>query len=334
MIVEIAQTIFFLIIMSIAAELISRGAEVLEKRFGAGFVGAVVLGFITTLPELVFVIIAVRAMEYDIAMGSAIGGNILLFTVGYGMVIVLAFVFHRKSITLENVHLRDDMWYLLISCILILFAALDGVFQWYEGVILICIYVVYVIHQFFESRGFFIFPSESQPQKEEESEPPEEEPIRSKLSVFLLVLGGVLLLLVAEPFVHAIGALSLAIGISPLILSLVVSPLASEMPEKISAFVLTIKDLKGAEMAIANFIGSKVMNNSLLFGVMIIMASFVVGVEITDTSRDILLLLVMMLTTVIGVKLTYDLKLKPKEGILALALYIIAVGAVFIIYNL
>ncbi|MFX0195273.1 MAG: sodium:calcium antiporter [Candidatus Hodarchaeota archaeon] len=330
----VIDAIILLIVMSVAAEFIARSAQILEHKYGAGFVGSIILGFVTTFPELVFVCVAVLSLDYDIAIGSAIGGNILLFTVGYGLVIVLAYIFHQKSINLDNVFLRDDLWYLLISCFMIVLFALDGVFQAWEGIVLIVVYVIYVFHQYYESRQYKIIvnanPSESK--NEESCTSPHDKqssPLQWKKSIIYLFIGGVLLLLSAEPFVEAIGELSHEIGISALVLALVISPIASEMPEKISAFVLTCKDIKGAEMSIANFIGSKVQNNSLLFGLMILLASIGVGVPIVDTTKDILLLLVMTLTTIVGVKLTYDLKLHPREGLYAVILYIIAIFLVF-----
>ncbi len=337
----VVDAIILLIAISVAAEFIARSAQILEHKYGAGFVGSIILGFVTTFPELVFVSVAVLSYDeamgstsYDVAMGSAIGGNILLFTVGYGLVIVLAYIFHKKSINLDNVHLRDDLWYLLISCIMILLFALDGIFQAWEGIVLIGLYITYVLHQYRECRRYKIIEN-TNPSKSDNEEPcpsPHEEqsvPLQWKKSAIYLLIGGVLLLLSAEPFVEAIGDLSLEIGISALVLALVISPLASEMPEKISAFILTCKDIKGAEMSIANFIGSKVQNNSLLFGIMILLASSVMGVPIVDTTKDILLLLVMTLTTIVGIKLTYDLKLHPREGFYAVILYIIAIFLVF-----
>ena len=140
-----------------------------------------------------------------------------------------------------------------------------------------------------------------------------------------------MLLFAAEPFVIAIEELSHIMLIPALVLSLIISPMASEMPEKISALILSTKSEEGAEIAIANFVGSKVQNNSLLFGMMITVAAVIVGTPITDTGRDMLLLIVMALTTIVGVKLTYDLKLHPKEGVLSLVLYVLAIIAVFII---
>lgn len=320
------DAILLLVMMSIAAELIAKGAEILEHKFGAGFVGSVVLGFITTFPELVFVIIAVLNVKYDVAIGSAIGGNILLFTFGYGAVIILTYVKHGEGINLKNIHIRDDLWYLLISCIAIVLFALDGIFQWWEGIILILFYVAYIVQQFFEARRYRIFP--------EEKEFVKEDLVTQKdwfKSGLFLIIGCIILLITAHPFVEAIGELSHEIGITALFLALVISPIASELPEKISAFIMTSKDLTGAEMSIANFIGSKVQNNSLLFGLMILIASWGVGIPITDSTKDILLLLVMTLTTILGVKLTYDLRLNPREGLFAIAMYVVAIALVFLI---
>jgi cation:H+ antiporter len=315
--------------MSVSAQLISISSEILEKKFGAGFVGSVILGFVTTLPELFFVYIAVMAMRYDVAMGSAIGGNILLFTLGYGLVILITYAFHKKPIVLDSCYLRDDLWYLLVSTLIITAAALDGIFHLYEGVILIGIYVVYVAHQYHECRRFKIIPGDD---SGETPHPPEKITRREwAKSGILLLVGGAMLLLAAEPFVIAIEDLSHIMLIPALFLSLVISPMASEMPEKISAFVLSSKSEEGAEIAIANFVGSKVQNNSLLFGMMITVAAVVVGTPIVDTGRDMLLLIVMALTTIVGVKLTYDMKLHPKEGVLSLILYVVAIIAVFII---
>ena len=64
---------------------------------------------------------------------------------------------------------------------------------------------------------------------------------------------------------------------------------------------------------------------------MIIVAIVVVGTPIVDTGRSMLLLIVMALTTIVGVKLTYDMKLHPKEGVLSIILYVLAIIAVFLI---
>jgi cation:H+ antiporter len=326
----------FLVIIVIASEFLARSAEVLERRFGAGFVGSVILGFVTTFPELIFVLIAVHATTRgevaEVAMGSAIGGNILLFTLGYGAVILFSWIYHRRRIVLSP-YVRDDLWYLIISTAFIIFAVvIDRRFDLWEGIVLFAIYVVYVIHQFLEARTLQKRRREASEDAEENGEEAHPPPGRRdyiRSGVFLLI-GAVGLFLAAEPLVKAFEGVSAELGISALVVATVLSPLASEMPEKISAFFLAKKSLKGAEVAVANFIGSKVQNNSLLFGLMIVYAQ-ARGVTLFDPEDMELLrsLLFMVVTTAFGVKITYDLRLSMWEGALSLVIYGLIVAALF-----
>ena len=328
----------FLLVIIVGSELLSRSAIVLEKKYGAGFVGTIVLGFITTFPELIFVLIAVTATPRgevaEVAMGSAIGGNILLFTFGYGAVIVFAWWFHRKNILLTPA-LRDDLWYLVGSTAFIIFAIMiDQRFDMWEGVVLFVIYVVYVIHQFIEARTLARRKAElaraDGAEDACETQPPPTKRDYIQSAIFLLA-GGFCLFLAAEPLVHAFEEASSIVGVSALIVATVLSPLASEMPEKISAFFLTRRSMEGAQCAVANFIGSKVQNNSLLFGLMIVVANLR-GVSLfrPDDMEVLKNLLFMVVTTAFGVKITYDLNLSMAEGAASLALYGIIIAALFI----
>ncbi|PSN91655.1 Na(+)/Ca(2+) exchanging, partial [Candidatus Marsarchaeota G1 archaeon OSP_B] len=72
--------------LTVAAELIAKGTEELEGAIGQGMAGGVVLGFLTALPETIVVVVAVLNSAGDVALGSAIGGNVILFTLGIGLV--------------------------------------------------------------------------------------------------------------------------------------------------------------------------------------------------------------------------------------------------------
>ena len=85
--------------------------------------------------------------------------------------------------------------------------------------------------------------------------------------------------------------------------------------------------MDGAQMAVANFVGSKVQANTLLFGAMILYAkSRGLAVDVGENYLEIILA---VLTTVVGVKVTYDLKLHWKEGVVTLGLYFVCLLALF-----
>ncbi len=309
--------LFLLIMLGVSSEFLAKGSEILEKKFGSGFTGSVILGFITMLPELIFVIAAVKKMEYDVALGSAVGGNILLFTIGFGMVILLAYYKHKEIIQLPKT-MKDDLWYLLIATIYLLLTSLKGSFNLIDGIVLFGAYIVFVAHQYIETRNI-------------ENEHKEETTSKQwGKSIALMLIGTIGLLLTAEPFVESIIEVSDLTGIPALVLALIISPIASELPEKISAFSLSVKSLKGAEVAVANFIGSKVQASTLLFGAMIIYKYILTGSEFVIGENFIQLMLA-VLTTLVGVWISYDLRLKLKEGALVVFLYVVSVALVFII---
>ncbi len=325
----ILQAIGLLLIIAIASEFLAKGSHVLEIKFGAGFTGSVILGFITMLPELIFVLVAVNEANIeldpvkegellDIALGSAVGGNILLFTLGFAMVILLAYFKHGEVIKLPST-LKDDLIYLLVASIYLLLTSLKGYFALLDGIILTGIYFVFAIHQYIETKNIV-------------HEDGKKEVITQKKwikSISFLLIGAIGILIAAEPFVHAIIEISVETGISSIILALIISPIASELPEKISAFVLASQSLKGAEIAVANFIGSKVQASTLLFGGMILFKYIGTG-KVYPIGHSFIQLMIAIVTTLVGVWISYDLKLKLKEGWFILALYFVSVGVAIV----
>jgi len=51
--------------------------------------GRIVMGSLTALPETIFVIVASISGHYDIVLGSTIEDNVILFTLGIGLVRII-----------------------------------------------------------------------------------------------------------------------------------------------------------------------------------------------------------------------------------------------------
>ena len=72
-------------LVAVAPRLVSSSARIAEQitGLGTGFVGLVLLGMITSLPEMVTTIAAVRMGAYDLAVGNLFGSNIFnMFALG------------------------------------------------------------------------------------------------------------------------------------------------------------------------------------------------------------------------------------------------------------
>src|SRR5574341_867905 len=73
-----------------ASWLLSYGAEHLAERWGAKFVGRTLLSVATTLPEIAIVAYAAADGSYDAALGSALGSNLLMMTLGLAIMLIIA----------------------------------------------------------------------------------------------------------------------------------------------------------------------------------------------------------------------------------------------------
>ena len=87
--------------------------------------------------------VGLGAGEVDVAVGSAVGGNILLFTVGYGLVILLAYKKHGQIIELKPT-MKDDLWYLIIASLYLLIASIDRKLTLTDGIVLTVLYFVFL----------------------------------------------------------------------------------------------------------------------------------------------------------------------------------------------
>ena len=93
-------------------------------------------------------------------------------------------------------------------------------------------------------------------------------------AILAFIIGTAGILIGANPFITSLQSFSFDIGVSTVVLAVIISPIAGEMPEKISMMILARKGAAGASIAIANVLGSKVLNNSLLLGIAIFAAMY------------------------------------------------------------
>jgi cation:H+ antiporter len=261
--VVLEALILFLIIVS-AAAMLSHGAEMIAEKYGPNFAGSIILAFVTTLPEYMFVFWASLKGAYDVALGSAVGAATMLVTLGYGMVILTATTkLSRKPVKVIRLSraTRIDALYLAATAIVAYVLAYigDG-FSLIDGVLLFVIFFAYVVHLALAAREFG-----------------RRHLVRVSRERFIkgtgyLIIGGAVTVVVSERFVEAMISLALAIGVSPVAIAIIIGPLASELPEKLTAFLTVMRNAKLAEISVANFIGSKVNHNSVLLGTMPIIA--------------------------------------------------------------
>ena len=246
----------------VACEYFVNGVEWFGRKLnlGATATGTVLAAFGTALPESAVTFVAVvlgRTPEQkDIGVGAALGGPLVLATIAYAVVGLALWANRRKlqradnRVRVEHGRLaRDQLWFLaifVVKCGLGLIA-----FAWkpWLGVLFLAAYGLYVWRE---------LQNDDTAPEEEELEPLKFQPKALDPALSRVLLQTTLALLViafaSHTFVKQIEAIGLALQLSPHLVALVLSPVATELPETVNALIWV---RQGKErLALANISGA------------------------------------------------------------------------------
>jgi len=261
---------------------------------------------------------------YEVALGSALGSNILMMSLGLSVMILIATTrLSKKAVKEINIEsFKLDLIFLILTAILGVVMFIDG-YDIIDGFIFLSVFIIYLIFAFQETRCI--------------------RPITTieKKGTFTLAIKAILLFLVgtvgtllcAEPFIHSLEQFAGSIGVSAAVIAVILSPLAGEMPEKISVMLLASKGERGVSISVANVLGSKILNNTLLISVMIFGAILFNGFGTIINPNGLLRFQVYWtgVLTILAVSLMFDRKLTLSDGITLSILYIASIGLQFVI---
>ncbi len=228
---------------------------------GQGMSGGILLGFLGALPETVFVIVATLGKSYDIAIGAALGGNIILFTFGIGIVGIAYSMKWKKPIEMKDDY-HIELYFLLASTVLLGMLVVYGALGQISGAILFLLYIIYVAYRYVHAHGSIIRSSGTHAG-------------RSAMIKGLVYLGvgAVIIVPLSYVFVGLVSDLSSALLLPALWLALFIAPLASDLGENMSGYRIATRGVGGGSTAIVSFIGGKIQNNTMLIGLIGLLAA-------------------------------------------------------------
>lgn len=322
--------------LTFSSWLLSYGAEHLSERYGAKFVGRVLLSIATTLPEIAIVIYAAASGAYGIAIGSGLGSNIMMMTLGLAIMLIISTTRLSKA-PLKMIDVstfKNDKIFLLATAVISLILFLDG-YDYVDGIIFVGIFIVYIFIALYEMKlemkeNLFKDNAKEIGNKNNLGKRNNKKMV---IAVGVFLAGALGILIGAEPFIHSMQGFSVEVGISAIVLAVILSPIAGEMPEKISMMILARKGAAGASIAIANVLGSKILNNSLLLAVAVFAAMVNFGFYETIEITEILFYQIILATlvTIIAVIPMFRRKIGLQFGFMLLFLYIVSILIQFIL---
>ncbi len=326
-----------------ASFLLSYGAEHLSKKYGAKFVGRTLLSVATTLPEIAIVIYAAADGLYGPAIGAGLGSNLLMMTLGLAIMLLIATTRLSKA-PLKGVEVATfklDKIFLIATAVISAVLFIDG-YNYIDGIIFIAMFVAYLVMALLETKA------ENKASKEREHEivgddhkvigvtngispPGFDKGMTKAMLVFAAGTAGIFF--GAGPFIASLEGFSVEAGVSLIVLAVIISPIAGEMPEKISMMLLARKGAAGAAIAVANVLGSKILNNTLLFAVAVFAAMYHGGFYVNipmDTTLQYQVILVTAVTIIALVPM-FRKAIGLKTGVMLAAMYVISMIIQFLI---
>ncbi len=346
--------LFWLGELSLASWVLAYGAEHLSVKFGAKFVGRTLLSVATTLPEIAIVVYASSVGLYEVAIGAGLGSNILMMTLGLAIMLIIATTRLSKAPLkqLDVSTFKLDKIFLLVSAVISAILLLDG-YNFIDGIIFVGMFIGYILTALIEMKREnranklnVVADASASVAPANPADTPstphstsyvssEHHPVvgRSEMTKAALafLIGTLGIVFGASPFISSLQSFSIDVGISTIVLAVIISPIAGEMPEKISMMILARKGAAGASIAIANVLGSKVLNNSLLLGVAIFAAMYHGGFYTVIVNSPMLWFQMMLATSITLIALVplFRRTIGIRVGMFLLALYIISLVVQF-----
>ena len=240
---------------------------------GVGAVGSVLAAVGTAMPETLIAIVAllgVKEGSEDVAVGAIVGAPFLLATLAMGLVGLFAYLYRDKrdqGVQL-NVHretLERDLGFFLVLFLI------AGLLAWGPPAPLrIAVGVAFLVSYLFYIR--LTLKGGGDVQSEESLNPliferraeKREDPSLA-LCVLQLLVGLGAMVGGAHLFVDELLNLAESIGAEPLVLALILAPLATELPEKVNSF-FWVREGKDA-LALGNITGAMVFQSMVPVGI-------------------------------------------------------------------
>jgi cation:H+ antiporter len=253
-----------------------------KLNLGEGAVGSILAAVGTALPETLIAIVAlVGATRSDeVAIGAIVGAPFLLATLAMGLVGLTAYLYRRKRA--QGIELRAhvptldrDLAFFMVFFGLALalgFGAPEAI-RVPAGIVGVVAYFAYVV---FTVRN----PGPLQP--DETLNPliimrggsrAEEPPL--SLSVVQCLVGLAAMIGGAHLFVEELLHVAEDLGVEAIVLSLILAPLATELPEKVNSF-FWVREGKDA-LALGNITGAMVFQSTIPVGIGLIFTDWELG---------------------------------------------------------
>jgi cation:H+ antiporter len=302
LILNIAALLAGIVVLAIAADhfVLAAARISLSMRISAVVVGAVVIGFGTSTPELVTGILAASQGSLDIAVGSVVGSNIANLTLIAGAAAAIA------AISIASVTLRREAPLAIVATVVLALTMLGGLSR-IDGLILAGAFAIALAVMLAGARGADAPLTEEVDHYATAGPSPGREWLRAGAGLIGVVLA-------AQGLVWGASGLAAEFGVSDAVIGLTVVAIGTSLPELVTAIQAARRG--EPDLIVGNLLGSTVFNSLGIVAV----ATLIRPGPVDEV--EVLPVIVMVgVTALAGITMWSGRRLARGEGVALILLY-------------
>ena len=307
----ISTGLFFcgLLVLLLGGDSAVKGLAGLSQRLGlSGFkTGVLMMLFATSIPELAVNAYAIFNGHPELALGNAVGSNI----VNIGLTLALAAISAPMLLSMRSLALQ--IVFLLVATGAVLLLGLDGGLQQWEGGLLMLtfIFAVFIVMQ--RSGNEAIEVQKDVAEAFETNTSPAMNAVRILMGAGLLFFG-------AKLVIDAAPVIGLSLGFGPLLTGLTVVAIGTALPEVVMA-ILAARSGK-ANLVAGMVLGACLFNLLFIIGGMALVKPIIMPASFVGFELPAAMAFTLALYPILG----GDLRINRTEGFILLALFMSWLG--------
>ena len=272
--------VFGLALLTVGGEALIRGALAAARRLGVSplLSGLLIVGFGTSMPELVVSVDAALSQRPDIAIGNVVGSNICNILLILGLSALLA------PMTVQPLALRRDAVTMVAVTVAFILLAGAGKLGRLDAVLFLAGLTAYLLWAYRTETAHDVPAGElHRAESEELTVLP-----GSPLFIIAAIAGG-LALLVGGSRMLIIGAVGIAesLGLSEAVIGLTLVAVGTSLPELTISVIAALR--RHADVAVGNVLGSNIFNVLGILGVSALVQPLPVNARILQFDQWVML---------------------------------------------
>ncbi len=290
MLANLLLVIAGLVLLIWGADRFVHGAAATARNLGIAplMIGLTVVAFATSAPEILVSVVAALQGEPGLAIGNAIGSNIVNIGLVLGMTALI------RPIRLESATLRREMPALLAVSLLTVSLFLDTFLSRIDGIVMLTGLVIVMV---WLARLGLRSAANDPIAMDYEAEIPSD--VSMRMAIVWLIVGLGTLLVGAELLVDGAIGIAKMLGVSEVVIGITIVAFGTSLPELAVSLASALKGEYG--LAIGNIVGSNIFNLLAVIGV----AATIQPATLAPTVLS-LHIFVMVAFTLVLFAMTYD----------------------------